>query len=284
MSSPTPSSTPLFPDPMSTITGQTSAGQYGFVDPYGVTNQLQGTLYGNASPFSGPVYGSSGILGGNPLFGSSGVLGGNALYGSGNVLSGGPLGTYNQNANQTMGQIAGLNGPLQQTLSGIANYQVNNALNAVGSNFANQGALGSGAAAQAFGQAIANPFAQAQSQLQQAQLGTAGSALQSLMGISGQAYNQALGSNVGAYGQALGSNIGAYNQALGSNVNAYGQALQGASNLMEHASGLVAPTYYTNPVFTASQNQQQQGKGAVTGIGTGLISVLPQLLKLIPGL
>lgn len=181
---------------MNTISGQSSAGNYGFTDPYGVSGQLQ-----------------------------------NALYGTGGAVAGGPLGTYNQYATPVMQQIAGLSGPLQQTLSGLAQYQARNALNQTGSSFANMGALGSGAGAQAFGQAIANPFAQAQSQLQQGQLQAAGGALQQLMGVSG---------------------------------GAYGQGLQGASNLMEHASGLVAPTYYTNPGFM----QQMTGKGAGQGLAS----------------
>ncbi len=37
---------------------------------------------------------------------------------------------------------------------------------------------------------------------------------------------------------------------------------------MEHASGLVAPTYMTNPAYTAAQ----QGKQGATGAGTGLAS------------
>ena len=190
------------PNPVSTISGQSSAGQYGFTDPYGVTPQLQ-----------------------------------NALYGAGGSVANGPMGLYNQNANQVLGQVAGLSGPLQQTLSGIARYQANNALNATASNFANQGALGSGAAAQAFGQALANPFAQAQAQLQQGQLQAGSGALGQLMGLSGQSY---------------------------------GQGLAQAGNLMEHASGLVAPTYYTNPEYTA----QQQGKGMTQGAGLGTLSSL----------
>jgi hypothetical protein len=183
-------------NPISTITGQTSAGQYGFTDPYGTTSQLQ-----------------------------------NALYGTGGAVSGGPMGTFNQN----IGNVAGLSGPLQQTLTGLANYQANNALNSAGSNFANQGALGSGAAAQAFGQAIANPFAQAQAQLQQGQLGLANS----LMSASGQAYGAGLGAG---------------------------------SNLMEHASGLVAPTNYTNPAYTTQQNMMQAflQPGAALGKGPGV--------------
>ena len=177
-------------NPVSTITGQTAAGQYGLLDPTGAGAALQ-----------------------------------NALYGAGGSVAGGPMGMFNQN----VGNVTGMTGPLAQTLAQIAAYQGRNALNLAGQNFANQGALGSGAAAQAFGQAIANPFAQAQAQLQQGQLGLAG-------------------------------------QLLGASTGAYGQGLQAASNLMEHTGGLVAPTYYTNPAYT----QQQQGKGALSGLGTTL--------------
>ena len=196
-------------NPISTISGQQSASQYGFTDPYGASSSMNSLLYG-----------------GN---------------GSAGALSGGALGTYNQNADSVANQIAGYSGPLQQTLSGIANYQANNALNSAASNFANLGALGSGAAAQAFGQAIANPFAQAQASLQQSQLGAASSALQSLMGVSGNAYNTEL------------------NQA---------------GNLMEHTSGLVAPTYYTNPAYTQASQMQNSLLGGLSGVGSSLLSSL----------
>lgn len=199
-------STGSMPNPISTITGQQSASQYGFTDPYATAQNMNSYMWGSG--------------------------------GSGGALSGGPLSTYNANAGNVMNQIAGLSGPLQQTLSGIANYQANNALNATGSNFANIGALGSGAGAQAFGQAVAQPFAQAQATLQQSQLGAASSALQSLMGVSGSAYNSQLGQ---------------------------------AGNLMEHTSGLVAPTYYTNPAYTAAQQQQQQQQGKANSIGSSIL-------------
>ena len=104
------------------------------------------------------------------------------------------------------------------------------------------GALGSGAAAQAFGQAIASPFAQAQASLQSGQLQAGSGALQSLMGVSGQAYN-------------TGSN--------------------NASNLMENTSGLVAPTYMTNPAYTAQQQQQQGKNGTLGGVAGGAAGSLP---------
>ena len=193
------------PDPITSISGQQSAANYGFVDPYGTTKQFQ-----------------------------------NALYGSGGAVSGGALGAYNQNADSVLNKIAGLSGPLQQTLSGIANYQANNALNAAGSNFANLGALGSGAAAQAFGQAIANPFAQAQASLQSGQLQAGSGALQSLMGVSGQAYNT---------------------------------GLNNASNLMENSSSLVAPQYMTNPAYTAQQQQQQGKNGTLEELPVGRLDL-----------
>ena len=193
-------------NPISTISGQTSAGQYGFVDPNNTTGALQ-----------------------------------NSLYGAGGAVAGGPMGTYNQNANGILGQVAGLSGPLQNTLSGIANYQATNAANAVGSTFANQGALGSGAGAQAFGQALANPFAQAQAQLQQGQLQAGSGALNSLMGISGGAYNS---------------------------------GLNNASNLMEHSSGLVAPTNYTNPNYTMASGVLNNLASAGKNSGPSMASAL----------
>jgi len=182
------------PNPINTITGQTSAGQYGFVDPTQSSAAMTNLLYGQ--------------------------------NGAGGLMAGGPMGTFNQN----VGNVMGLTGPLAQTLAGTAAYQGQNALNLASQNFANQGALGSGAGAQAFGQAIANPFAQATAQLQQGQLGLANS----LMGASANTYNAGLGA---------------------------------AGNLMEHTSGLVAPTYMTNPAYA----QQQQGKGQAAGAGMGAL-------------
>jgi hypothetical protein len=195
------------PNPISTITGQQSANQYGFTDPYSTAQNMNSYLWGS--------------------------------NGGGGSLAGGPLGTYNANAGNVMSQIAGLSGPLQQTLSGIANYQANNSVNNVGSNFASIGALGSGAGAKAFGEASAQPFAQAQATLQQSQLAAVSNALQSLMGVSGGAYNAQLGQ---------------------------------AGNLMEHTSGLVAPTYYTNPDYTAAQNEQAQQKGKANSVGSSILN------------
>ena len=179
-------------NPISTITGQTEAGQYGFTDPFGASAAMSSNLFGAQSP-----------------------------------LSGGPMGVYNQN----LGNVLGLSGPLQGSLSDIASYQARNALNTTAQNFANQGALGSGAAAQAFGQAIANPFAQAQSQLQQGQLGLASS----LMGTS---------------------------------ANAYANALNAGSNLMEHTSGLVAPQNYTNPAYASQQQGKGSLQGSLQGMAS----------------
>jgi hypothetical protein len=187
-------------DQLMGISGQAAAQNYGMVDPIGAAANLSRSLYG--------------INGG---------------------VSAGPMGVYNQNANNVMGQISGLSGPLQGTLSDIAQYQSNNALNGVASNFANMGALSSGAGMQAMGQAIANPFANAQAQLQGSQLQAAGGALQSLLGLSG-----------GAYGNALNS----------------GNALMAAM------SGTVAPQYMVNPKAAGKNATDSTIAGGAAGAGS----------------
>lgn len=188
------------PDPISSISGQTLANQTGYVDPYGVTSALR-----------------------------------NALYGTGGAVSSGPLGLYNANANDIINQISGQTGGLASSLNAIAGTQANQALDTAASNFANMGALNSGAASKAFGEAIANPFAQAQAQLQSQQLSAGSNALQSLLGLSGNTYTSGLGA---------------------------------ASNLMQNASGLVAPSYFTNPEYTAQQQGKQSVLGGLTGAGS----------------
>jgi hypothetical protein len=189
------------------ISGQNAARNYGMVDPLGAAANLS-----------------------------------SSLYGPGGGVSTGPMGIYNQNANNVMGQVAGLSGPLADTLSGIARTQAGNALNTTASNFANMGALGSGAGAQAMGEAMANPFAQAQAQLQGSQLSAAGGALQSLLGLSG---------------------------------NSYGNAMNSANALMAAMSGTVAPQYMTNPKAAGKQGTQQAASGGAAGAGTAaLISAL----------
>jgi hypothetical protein len=188
-------------DPISSISGKAAAKDYGSVDPYGNAAALK-----------------------------------SLLYGAGGTLAGGPMGVFDQNAQNVIGQLAGLSGPLADTLTGLAGQESAGALNAAGSNFANLGALGSGAAAQAFGQAIANPFAQAQASLQ---------------------------------GQQLSAGSGALGQLLGVSSNAFGQGLGAGTNLMENTSGLVAPQYMTNPKFASQAGKQQGWQGALTG-GLGM--------------
>ena len=188
--------------PTITTTGQTSASQYGYVDETGAASALQNALYGNSS---------------------SGV-------------SGGALGTYNANKDTILNDLSGSTSALEQTLNQTANYEANKAVNNTGSNFANQGALGSGAAAAAFGQAEAQPFAQAQESLQSLQSQEGSSALTSLMNNS---------------------------------TSAYDSSLNAASNLMENSSGLVAPTTMTNPQYTQEAGKQSTAESSLLGgVGT----------------
>lgn len=189
-------------NPVSVLGGPEAASQYGFVDQLGAGQNFS-----------------------------------NAIHGQGGALAGGPMGTYAANKASVLGDMAGLSGPLAETLSSTARYFGENAMNAVGSQFANQGGLNSGAAAQAFGQAMANPFAQAQAQLQQAQLGAGAQGLSQLMGLSGAAYGQGLGA---------------------------------ASDLSSQLAGLVAPQYMTNPNWAAQQQRNQtlwQLPGQLLGAG-----------------
>lgn len=202
-------------DPISSISGTQLASEYGYVDPYGTTSALY-----------------------------------NALYGTGGSVSSGALGLYNENADSIISQISGETGALADTLNATATAEANEALDTAASNFANYGALNSGAAANAFGEAIATPFAEAQAQLQSAQLEAGSNALTSLLNLSGSTYSSGLSS---------------------------------ASSLMENSSGLVSPTYYTNPEYTAQQETKNTVLGGLTGgvskgIGTATGNYLTTLL------
>lgn len=176
-------------NPISMISGQDKLGSYSFFDPLGASAGLNTRT--------------------------------NAL------LDQGPMGTFNTNAGNVAGILSGMSGPLEGTLTGIAQRQAGSALDFAGQNFANMGALGSGAASKAFGEAIASPFAQAQAQLQSSQLGATGNALSSLLGVSG---------------------------------NAYGQGLQTAGGLAQNTSGQVAPSYLTNPAWAVQMQQLQNSQ------------------------
>jgi hypothetical protein len=188
------------------ISGQEAASHYGFVDPLSAAANMS-----------------------------------ESLYGANGAVSSGPMGVYNQNANGVMSQVAGLSGPLEQTLSGIASRMSNRALDTTASNFANTGALGSGAGAAAMGEAMASPFASAQAQLQGSQLNAASGALQQLLGVSSNAYTSGLGA---------------------------------ATGLMENTSGTVAPQYMTNPRYAAQQQGKQALLGGLGSAGPGLTTML----------
>jgi hypothetical protein len=203
-------------DPISSISGESAANDYGYVDYTGASKKLQNSLYG-----------SNGIL-----------------SGAGDAMS-----VYNQYSNQVANQVSGMSGPLQTSLNKIAEGQSDKALSSAGQNFANLGALQSGAGASAFGEALASPFAQAQASLQGQQLSAASGALSSLMGVSGSAYNQRIGAGLGA-----------------------------ASDLMQNTSGLVAPQYYTNPSWQSGQNLRDillsGGKSGANSAGTTALAGL----------
>ena len=188
------------------ISGQEAANRYGFVDPLSAASGLSGSLYG-----------------------------------PGGAVANGPMGVYNQNANGVMNQVAGLSGPLEQTLSGIASRMSNQALDTTAGNFATMGALNSGAGMAAMGEAMASPFANAQAQLQGSQLSAASGALQQLLGLSGSTYNA---------------------------------GLEAATGLMENTSGTVAPQYMTNPKYAAQQQGKQALLGGLGSSGPGLATML----------
>jgi len=196
---------------MSMVSGDTLANNYGFVDPLSSAGNLSGSLYG-----------------------------------ANGAVSGGALGTYNANSDAIASQIAGLSGPLEESLTGIATRQANNALNTTASNFANSGALFSGAGAGAMGEAMASPFAQAQATLQSSQLEAGSSALQKLLGVSSDTYQG---------------------------------GLSAASGLMENTSGTVAPTLYTDPNYAMAlqsmagkQSAAASGKSSVPAIAASALS------------
>jgi hypothetical protein len=154
------------------------------------------------------------------------------------MLSGDAMSLYNK----YLGSVTGQTGDLERSLTGIARRQADQGISAAGQNFANMGALNSGAAASAFGEAAANPFAQAQSQLQNKQLD-------------------------------LSSNL------MNASVGSYGQGLEAASNLMENTSGLVAPQYMTDPKYAAEAGKGNAWAGAGAGaLGQGVGGALGGLL------
>lgn len=133
---------------------------------------------------------------------------------------------YDPNAymNQFMGQAAGLsnlvsgeNSQLQQSLNAIAGRQAN--LGSEAALAAMPGAANSGAGMAAYGQAYADPFAQAQAQLQQNQL-------QGTLGLWGNTMNNnAQGQQFQA--QNYSGLAGMYGDQANNALSQYGQMAQG---------------------------------------------------------
>jgi len=146
---------------------------------------------------------------------------------------------YDPNAymNQFMGQseglsnlVSGANAPLQQSLNAIASRQA--ALGSEAALAAMPGAANSGAGMAAFGQAYADPFAQAQAQLQQNQL-------QGTLGL----WDQAMGQNANAQ-QFQAQNYGNMANMYGGLA---GQNLAAQTQLASDASAWYQPTYQYQP-------------------------------------
>lgn len=172
----------------------------------------------------------------------------------GNVQSNYDPNAYmNQFLNSTGGlanAVSGQNSQLQQSLNAIASRQAAEGVNAQAQNFAGMGALNSGAAMAAMGDAMAQPFAQVQSQLQQNQL-------QGTLGLYNNAMgNYAQGNQFGAQNQLQAgmanqnANLGLAGMYAGNYQNNMGQL----GGLAGQFGGSVAPQY-----------EYQQGKGSKLG-------------------
>lgn len=135
--------------------------------------------------------------------------------------------------------VSGPNSQLQQSLNAIASRQAAEGVNAQAQNFAGMGALNSGAAMAAMGDAMANPYAQVQAQLQQNQL-------QGTLGLMGNAMNNyAQGNQFGAQ-NALQAGMANQNANMGLAQlygQGYGNAMNQFGNLGNQFGTIVAPTY-----------------------------------------
>lgn len=127
-----------------------------------------------------------------------------------------------QQAAPGMSNLAfGATSPLQQGLNAQAADQARRGAEMAGQEFANNGALGSGAAARAMGTAMAQPFADVQNQLGQQQVQ-----------LTGNLWNQGLGQFGGLQQQQ---------ESLGAQL--MGQGLQTQGQLAAQMGGSVAPQY-----------------------------------------
>ncbi len=164
--------------------------------------------------------------------------------------------------------VSGQNSQLQQSLNALASKQAAEGVNAQAQNFANMGALNSGAAMASMGEAMANPYAQVQAQLQQNQL-------QGTLGLM----NNAMGNYASGY-QAQGQqNLAAQQANQNANLNLanmygqqYGNALNQYGNMGSQFGTIAAPTYQSTPGWgqnllnAGSQFAGMAGSGKMMGL------------------
>lgn len=153
-----------------------------------------------------------------------------------------PTSYMNSFLNSTSGlsnAVSGENSALQQSLNALAKKQATADVNTQAQNFAGMGALNSGAAAAAMGEASSNPYAQAQATLQQNQL-------QGTLGL----YNNAMNNYAQGYQTQGAQNLQAQQANQNANLNTmnmYGNlansALQNYGALGSGFGTIVAPTY-----------------------------------------
>ncbi len=149
--------------------------------------------------------------------------------------------------------VQGPSSQLQQALNEQAKVASQDAMNAIGGQFANEGALHSSAALRALGKGAAEPLAQAQLQTQQNQLGLTGSLWDRMMGGL-QAGNLARGQNQLGLAQLYGNQAGNLQNALANlatqgfmiqqpqlsyNPNAWENFMGGASDVLNLGAGAV---------------------------------------------
>ena len=159
---------------------------------------------------------------------------------------------FNASAAGLSNMVSGQMSPLQQQLNALAADQAQRGAEAAGQAFGDAGASGSGAASRALGTAMATPFAQAQAQLGQQQIGLTGNLWQQSMGQYAQ--NQNL-----------------MNQ-LGSQM--MGQGMQAGNALRGQMGGMVAPQYEYMPGFMDHLTDFAGMAMPMAGIGLQLANML----------
>ena len=148
-----------------------------------------------------------------------------ANFGKDNLLGfSDPNMAYNSFMSRAPGTLdfaAGATSPLTEMLNSLAAKEANAGIANAGTQFAGQGALHSGAAARAMGEASANPFAKVASDQQAMQIGLAGNLM----------------------GQDLAGAYGFQNNAMNTYGNIYNSGMQGYGNMAAGQGGMVAPQY-----------------------------------------